>query len=478
MKNINQNKNGNVIANMLKASFAMAVCVFFAACGGDSVVDGLVKEEKAVSKVDSYEKLPDCNEKNDGASFDVRDEQKTYVCDDGEWVEDEEKESVKESEKSSSSKSGKKSDKDDSDQDDDSGKKESKDSDGKSSAALEDDDVESSSSSEKKGDSPKSSSAKSEELKAGPVTDSRDGTVYKTVKIGNQVWFAENLNYDDGHAVCPMEESENCKKYGRLYHFLDNGIEGASSLGTVCPDGWHVPDSLEFAELISYVSANNGDESVGVSLKAMNGWYAEGESVLIEGDGTPYGSADSTRVGATRGTDRFGFSALPAGSCWESGACYVGDDTRFYMMSGEFGSSVKLAFDKDNIMFDHDGIYGFISVRCLKNRSLKLDAMPSTIVNDNLLWMAEDLTSGGRSEFSFNEALTICPEGWRLPTEQEFLGALVNRLGIFPEEETEYFIDDDHFAIRVECSTKELCMWSLISSRANDKKHVRCVSEE
>lgn len=118
------------------------------------------------------------------------------------------------------------------------------------------------------------------------LTDPRDGKKYRTVKIGNQVWMAENINYKpkDGwvfrKSFCYDSNEENCEKYGRYY--------ARDVVMKVCPTGWHMPSKKEFEVLINEVG---GDSIAGKKLKSNYGWNNE-----------------------NNGTDSLGFSAFPAGA--------------------------------------------------------------------------------------------------------------------------------------------------------------------
>ena len=106
-----------------------------------------------------------------------------------------------------------------------------------------------------------------------PLTDPRDGKVYKTVKIGNQVWMAENLNYDVEGSWTNDSLDKDGSIYGRFYTF--------GRAKKACPDGWHLPTFDEIDEL----RENTGGVGLaGKNLKATSGWDKDEEGK--DGNGT------------------------------------------------------------------------------------------------------------------------------------------------------------------------------------------------
>ena len=146
----------------------------------------------------------------------------------------------------------------------------------------------------------------------GTMTDSRNGQTYKTVKIGNQVWMAENLNFKTDSSWCFKDVESNCQKYGRLYSW--NAAKSA------CPADWHLPSKAEFETLFKAVGGTQDKEDekkwmgAGTKLKSTSGWKSNAKGLafampaLIK---SKDGLKDLSIIG--NGTDDYSFTALPAG---------------------------------------------------------------------------------------------------------------------------------------------------------------------
>jgi uncharacterized protein (TIGR02145 family) len=197
----------------------------------------------------------------------------------------------------------------------------------------------------------------------GSATDI-EGNVFKTVKIGNQVWMAENLKVthfrngdsipqvtDDSQwydllssAYCDYDnDSSKVEVYGRLYNWY-----AVNDRRRLAPQGWHIPSNAEWQTLINYLG---GDEVAGGKIKET---------------GTEYWTAPNTGA-----TNESGFTALPGGfrdaygnfnsmggSAWFWTAMESSDNAAWYwMLSNSQANAVNDPYSKRSAY----------AVRCIKD---------------------------------------------------------------------------------------------------------------
>jgi uncharacterized protein (TIGR02145 family) len=106
-------------------------------------------------------------------------------------------------------------------------------------------------------------------------TDPRDNQMYRTISIGDHVWFAENLNYEIADSWCYDDDTSKARNYGRLYTW--------QAARSVCPPGWHIPDDSEWRRL-AIASGGYRDMDEGYPGTGQNvGRPKDAFDVLIKG---------------------------------------------------------------------------------------------------------------------------------------------------------------------------------------------------
>jgi uncharacterized protein (TIGR02145 family) len=308
-------------------------------------------------------------------------------------------------------------------------------------------------------------------------TDSRDGQVYKTVKIGEQVWMAQNLNYAADGSKCFGEggkftqwyyegESEEetlseeqireiCAGSGRLYDW--------ETAKTAVPRGWHLPSKEEWETLLEFAG---GRRVAGKGLLKEKGFS---------------GSTPGWGYG-----DGFGQGAVNADYWWSATECEYESSATEIDKTNAYAFNIGYTYvDEDDNELEHDGgaidVNGssdidskdknyLYSVRCVKDappaEKKTASEKPSkkkkeygvsfnytdadelkeykTVTIGAQTWMAENLNYAAEGSkcykdedgncakygrlYNWATAKTACPAGWHLPTDEEWT-ALINHIG-------------------------------------------------
>jgi len=209
------------------------------------------------------------------------------------------------------------------------------------------------------------------------VTDI-EGNVYRTTKIGDQWWMADNLKvtkFPDGTNIplitdntewAELEDNNEDKayswydnnkdfaiarNYGALYTYAaaTNGDNSGYNVQGICPDGWHLPSKSEWDELESFVKNDGYDGEEATALKSITDWFPN------------------------NGIDIYDFSALPAGFRFQDNRGFSSVTGHGAWWTSSEGADSTKAFHKAmdayyKTIFAYGDVksYGF-SIRCIKD---------------------------------------------------------------------------------------------------------------
>ncbi len=207
------------------------------------------------------------------------------------------------------------------------------------------------------------------------VTDI-DGNVYTTVRIGDQVWMAENLKtttFNDGTSITEWDNSgtswsslnENIPHYqwqdtsdphdvyddsvvlpfdfyGAIYNHF------AIESGKLAPEGWRIPTRADYEELVAFIASNGDAGNEAVALKSTTGWDAN----------------------SGNGTNSYGFNCLANGYANTFGGptapgLIANLGTSNYNSTSQTRIALGL-FNESTVTYPENSIHLGVAIRCIK----------------------------------------------------------------------------------------------------------------
>lgn len=165
----------------------------------------------------------------------------------------------------------------------------------------------------------------------GYLKDERDSNVYRTVKVGTQTWFAQNLAFKRDTSWRNRDSLALERRFGRLYQwtaamdtsgkFNTDAAEIELPWRGICPTGWHIPSDAEWSTIVNFVDSANS----GAALKSM--WYPNKDTAI-------------------KTLDTWGFRVLAGGQVVENTSYPYGYIYRAFGVNGMFWTATEYSATK------------------------------------------------------------------------------------------------------------------------------------
>lgn len=285
---------------------------------------------------------------------------------------------------------------------------------------------------------------------AGTVTD-RDGNVYKTIKIGNLEWMAEDSKFEAAGSEC-VDENANPDNCVRVY---GSGINDEN----MCPVGWRLPTVNDVEEIENMFYPNDYEQMTEKQKRHALPGIKKAFNDFLDSKNWPRNSFNRKPYYIYHAIHYSPYSGQPSLRSFyrTSDDDFIKAD--FFMIDGMTVAKVRCV-KKEGVSSNKKVSSETSAVKVesnavspnKNNQEEKIIRDPrdgkkyQTVTFNGRIWMAENLNYASNGSlcydndshncdkygrlYTWGQAMKACPNGWRLPSEDEWENA---PLGIWNE---------------------------------------------